>query len=319
MRVRALLIVNPRATTTTRPVLDLIVRTLAAEADIETVETRYREHARDIAAAAAAEGRDALLVLSGDGTINEVVNGLMQGAPIRAGHPAATASRLPALGAIPGGNANVFTRDLGLPGDPVAATRVISAGLAAGTTRTIGLGLAGRRYFTSNAGLGWDAEVVRAVEEARARGRRASPGLYMRMALRQYYLRTDRRHPALALETPAGPTIAPLGMALISNTTPWSYIGRHPVSPTPGASFDTGLDVFALRRLRTFSTLNAVRQMMRRDGRPPTGRYVVSLHDETEVTVSSREPTAIQVDGEYVGEGESVTFRSVPEALRVIA
>ena len=59
--------------------------------------------------------------------------------------------------------------------------------------------------------------------------------------------------------------------------------------------------------------------MMRRDGRAPTGRYVVSLHDETEVTVSSREPTAIQVDGEYIGEGESVTFRSVPEALRVIA
>ena len=187
MRVRALLIVNPRATTTTRPVLDLIVRTLAAEADIETVETRYRGHARDIATAAAAEGRDALLVLSGDGTINEVVNGLMQEVPIRAGHPPATASQLPALGAIPGGNANVFTRDLGLPGDPAAAARVISARLAAGTTRTIGLGLAGRRYFTSNAGLGWDAEVVRAVEEARGRGRRASPGLYMRMALRQYY------------------------------------------------------------------------------------------------------------------------------------
>ncbi|MGO9784341.1 MAG: diacylglycerol/lipid kinase family protein [Streptosporangiaceae bacterium] len=319
MRVRALLIVNPRATTTTRPVLDFIVRTLAAEADIETVETRYREHARDIAAAAAAEGRDALLVLSGDGTINEVVNGLMQEAPIRAGHPPATAGRLPALGAIPGGNANVFTRDLGLPGDPAAAARVIAARLAAGTTRTIGLGVAGRRYFTSNAGLGWDAEVVRAVEEARARGRRASPGLYMQMALRQYYRRTDRRHPALALETPAGTSVAPLGMALISNTTPWSYIGRHPVSPTPGASFDTGLDVFALRRLRTFATLNAMRQMMRRDGQLPTGRYVVTLHDEAEVTVSSREPAAIQVDGEYVGQAKSVTFRSVPEALRVIA
>ncbi len=319
MRVRALLIVNPRATMTTRPVLDSIVRTLAAETDIETVETRCRGHARDIAAAAAAEGRDALLVLSGDGTINEVVNGLMQEAPIRAGHPPATADQLPALGAIPGGNANVFTRDLGLPGDPAAAARVIGARLAAGTTRTIGLGVAGRRYFTSNAGLGWDAEVVRTVEEARAHGRRASPRLYMQMALWRYYRETDRRHPALALETPAGTSIAPLGMALISNTTPWSYIGRHPVSPTPGASFDTGLDVFALRRLRTFSTLNAMRQMMRRDGRPPTGRYVVSLHDEAEVTVSSREPAAIQVDGEYVGEAKSVTFRSVPGALRVIA
>jgi len=319
MRVRALLIVNPRATSTTKPVLDFIVRSLAAHAEIETVETRYRGDARDIAAAAAAGGRDALLVLSGDGTINEVVNGLMQEAPIRAGHPPASAGRLPAIGAIPGGNANVFTRDLGVPADPVAAVEVIGARLAAGTTRTIGLGLAGDRYFTFNAGLGWDAEVVRAVEDQRARGRRASPGLYMRMALREYYLRTDRRHPGLALESARGIAVPSLGMALVSNTTPWSYVGRHPVSPTPNASFDTGLDVFALRRLRTFSTLNAMRQMLRQTGRPPIGRYVLNLHDEPEITVCSGRPAALQVDGEYVGEAESVTFRSVPGALRVIA
>ena len=288
MRVGALLIVNPRATSATKAVRDSIVHALAAEAEIEIAETRYRGDARDIAAAAAAEGRDALLVLSGDGTINEVVNGLMQEVPIRAGHPPATAARLPAIAAIPGGNANVFTRDLGLPADPVAAVKMISARLAAGTTRTIGLGLAGDRYFTFNAGLGWDAEVVRAVEEQRARGRRASPGLYMRMALRQYYRHTDRRHPGLALETASGIAVPSLGMALISNTTPWSYIGRHPVSPTPDAAFDTGLDVFALRRLRTFSTLNAMRQMLRQAGRPPIGKYVLNLHDEPELTVRSR-------------------------------
>ena len=168
MRVRALLIVNPRATTTTKPILDFIAASLAAEADLETVETRYRGDARDIAATAAAEGWDALLVLSGDGTINEVVNGLMQAATSRAVHSPLTAAQLPAIAAIPGGNANVFTRDLGIPADPVAAIKVISARLAAGATRTIGLGLAGDRYFTFNAGLGWDAEVVRAVEDMRA-------------------------------------------------------------------------------------------------------------------------------------------------------
>ena len=114
MRVRALLIVNPRATTTTKPILDFIAASLAAEADLETVETRYRGDARDIAATAAAEGRDALLVLSGDGTINEVVNGLMQAATSRAVHSPLTAAQLPAIAAIPGGNANVFTRDLGI-------------------------------------------------------------------------------------------------------------------------------------------------------------------------------------------------------------
>ena len=331
MRVRALLIVNPRATTTTKPVLGTIVSTLAAQAEIEVVETRHRGDARDIAVRAAGEGWNALLVLSGDGTINEVVNGLMDQATIRAGQPAASstkpaesarpagpAGQLPAIGAIPGGNANVFTRDLGVPADPVAAVQVIAARLGAGTTRTIGLGLAGDRYFTFNAGLGWDAEVVRGVEEERAQGRPASTGLYVRTALRQYYRHTDRRHPELTVTAADGTEIDPVALAIISNTTPWSYAGQRPVSPTPAASFDAGLDAFMLRRLRTISTVNALRQMARRAGRPLTGKYVVNLHDQAEITVRSRKPVALQVDGDYVGDAESVTFRSVPDALRVI-
>jgi diacylglycerol kinase family enzyme len=329
MRVRALLIVNPRATTTTKPVLDVIVRTLAAKAEIEVVETRRRGDAREIASEAAAAGWDALLVLSGDGTINEAVNGLMDKASIRAGlssadsagsaGSAAPADQLPALGALPGGNANVFTRDLGVPSDPIAAVEQIGARLAAGSTRTIGLGLAGDRYFTFNAGLGWDAEVIRAVEDRRAQGQSASNGLYIRTALREYYLHTDRRHPNLTVQAADGTLIDPVGMALISNTTPWTYVGQRPVSPTPRASFDTGLDAFLLRRLRTISTLNTLRQMAGRAGRPMTGKYAVTLHDQAEITVRAREPAALQVDGDYVGDLDSVTFRSVPNALRVIA
>jgi diacylglycerol kinase family enzyme len=312
MRVRALLIVNPRATTTTKPVREVIVGTLAAKAEIEVVETRHRGDARDIAAGAAAAGWDALLVLSGDGTINEVVNGLMD-------KSSASADQLPALGALPGGNANVFTRDLGVPPDPLAAVEVIAARLAAGTTRTVGLGLAGDRYFTFNAGLGWDAEVIHAVERQRAQGRPASNRLYMRTALREYYLRTDRRHPNLSVQAADGTRIEPVGLALLANTSPWSYVGQRPMSPTPRASFDTGLDAFLLRRLRTISTLNAMRQMARRSGRPVTGKYAVTLHDQPEITVRAREPAALQVDGDYVGDFASVTFRSVPDALRVIA
>ncbi len=241
------------------------MRTLAARADVEVVETRHRGDAREIAARAVAEGWDALLVLSGDGTINEAVNGLMDKASIRAGRttmdPATAADQLPALGALPGGNANVFTRDLGVPSDPLAAVELIAARLAAGTTRTIGLGLAGDRYFTFNAGLGWDAEVIHAVEEQRAQGRPASNGLYMRTALQQFR-RADRRHPNLTVHTADGTRIGPVGLALIANTTPWTYVGRHPVSATPDASFDLGLDAFLLRRLRTISTLNTLRQMI---------------------------------------------------------
>jgi diacylglycerol kinase family enzyme len=322
MRVRTLLIVNPRATTTTKAVRDQIVRTLAARADIEVVETRHRGDAREIAARAVAEGWDALLVLSGDGTINEAVNGLMDKASIRAGRtttdPATAAGQLPALGALPGGNANVFTRDLGVPSDPLAAVELIAARLAAGTTRTIGLGLAGDRYFTFNAGLGWDAEVIHAVEEQRAQGRPASNSLYMRTALQQFR-RADRRHPNLTVHTVDGTRIGPVGLALIANTTPWTYVGRHPVSATPHASFDLGLDAFLLRRLRTISTLNTLRQMIMRPERPVIGKYACALHDQAEITVRAREAVALQVDGDYVGDRESVTFRCAPDAIRVIA
>jgi diacylglycerol kinase family enzyme len=318
--VRALLIVNPRATSTTTAGLDFIVRALSAGADLETVETRYRGHARDIAAAAVSQGVDAVLVLSGDGTINEVVNGLMQAAAARpADVPSAPAQRLPAIAALPGGNANVFIRALGVPGDLPAAVEYVGSRLAARATRTIGLGLAGDRYFTFNAGMGWDAEVVRAVEDQRAHGRQASSALYIWTALRQYYLATDRRQPSLTLKAGSGAAVDSLADAIITNTTPWTYVGRRPMSPTPDASFNTGLDLFGLRRLRTFTTLNSLRQMARRSGRPPSGKDVVILHDEAELTIYSQRPVTLQVDGEYVGEQESVTFRSIPEALRVIA
>ena len=105
---------------------------------------------------------------------------------------------------------------------------------------------------------------------------------------------------------------------MVSNTAPWTYLGRRPVNPSPLASFDTGLDVFALRRMRTVSTLNAVRQMLSGGNQQPNGRHVLSLHDLPSLTLRSDRPIALQVDGEYMGEHECVSFRSVPRALRVI-
>jgi diacylglycerol kinase family enzyme len=105
----------------------------------------------------------------------------------------------------------------------------------------------------------------------------------------------------------------------VSNTAPWTYLGRRPVNPNPQAGFDTGLDVFGLRTLRTVSTFRAIGQMLSTAGRPPRGRSVLSLHDVAEMTLRSARPAAFQVDGEYVGERECVRFLSVPDALRVIA
>jgi diacylglycerol kinase family enzyme len=322
--VPALLIVNPHATATTQLRRDVITHALASQLDLEVVETRYRGHAGTLARKAASDGFQLIMTLGGDGTVNEAVNGLLHG--LKPGTD-------PAFAPVPGGNANVFTRALGLPADPVDATGRILESLQAGRDRRVGLGCASPghtspgappgasldRYFTFNAGMGLDAETVRVIEGMREHGRTLTPGLYLRTALRQFYRVTDRRHPRLTLDRDGQSPVGHLFLGIISNTSPWTYLGRRPVNPSPGASFDTGLDIFALRRMRTINTLNALRQMFAQRSEPPRGRHVVSLHDQAGFTVRSDRPVALQVDGEYVGEHESVTFRAVPRALRVIA
>jgi diacylglycerol kinase family enzyme len=105
----------------------------------------------------------------------------------------------------------------------------------------------------------------------------------------------------------------------VSNTAPWTYVGRRPVQTNPEASFDAGLDVFGLRSLGTVRTLATLRQMLSQ-GRPgpPRGRGIVTAHNLAAVTLTADRPVAFQIDGEYVGEREQVCFRSVPGALRVV-
>ena len=335
--MRALLIVNPHATSTTRLRRDVIARALASAVELDIVETRYRGHATTLASGAAAEGYGLVLTLGGDGTVNEAVNGLLRGAPAgngQAGNGAAGQAgqdgaagqdgqaehngRLPALAPLPGGNANVFARSLGLPADPVDAADQVVDALAAHRCRSVGLGLADDRYFAFNSGLGIDAEVVRAVEGRRAHGRSVSPALYLRMALRQFYRLTDRRHPSVMLEQSGGGRDGPLFWCTVSNTSPWTYLGRRAVRTNPQASFDSGLDVFGMRTLSTASTLRTLRQMLVPRTEPPRGRGLVARHDLAELTLEADRPVAFQIDGEYVGERERVTFRAVPHAIRVV-
>jgi len=320
--VRALLIVNPRATSTTRLRRDVIASALASAVELEVVETRYRGHATKLAARARSEGYGLVLTLGGDGTVNEAVNGILGGA----GQPSAgrqtedrlPADRLPALAALPGGSANVFAGALGLGRDPVDAAGQILQALAEHRERTIGVGLAEGRYFTFNSGLGLDAEVVRAVQGLRAHGRPVTPALYVRLTLRQFYRQTDRRRPTLTIELAGQPSAGPVFLGIVSNTAPWTYLGGRAVQASPQAGFDTGLDVFAMSSLSSLGTWYAVGQMLTNNGKPPHGRHILTFHDQAVVTLRSERPVAFQIDGEYVGEREIVSFRSVPDALRVV-
>lgn len=303
--MRGLLIVNRNATSMTATVTDLAVRTLAGVLDLDVERTQYRGHARELAAATTA---DLVIVHGGDGSINEVVNGLMgltDGSPL--------------IGVIPGGGANVLARALGLPLDAAAAIRQVREAVAAGRHRTIGLGLAGDRYFTFSAGLGWDAEVVREVDRLRAQGRRESVPLFLRTLVHQYYAGTDRRRPALTLERDGEPPVSGLFMTIVTNRSPWTYLGNRPLLPVPNPDFNSGLDLLALQRLRLITVVNAVGQMLYVRSRPPRGRNLLSVLGSKSLTLRSARPIALQADGEYLGETEAVKFQFVPHALRIVA
>jgi diacylglycerol kinase family enzyme len=312
--VQGLLIVNRHATSMTETVIDLAVRSLAGLVDLDVERTKYRGHARELAAAARGE---LIIVLGGDGSINEVVNGVMSRDDASPGGDGAHGGP-PLIAVIPGGGANVLARALGLPVDAAAAIRRVQEVIAAGRYRTIGLGLAGDRYFTFSAGLGMDAETVREVERLRAEGRRESTPLFLRTMIRQYY-RTDRRRPALTLERNGQPPISDLFLTIITNRSPWTYFRDRPLLPVPNPDFNSGLDLLALRQIRLTTILGAVGQMLYIRSRPLRGRALMSVLGSESLTVRSARPIALQVDGEYLGETEAVKFQFVPDALRVVA
>ena len=304
--MRGILIVNPHATTAEANTAEHVTRSLAGLVDLDVAHTRYRGHARELAKAA---GADLVLVLGGDGAVNEAVNGVMADA----------ASRLPLIGVIPGGGANVFAQALGLPVGTEAAIGRIREVIAAESYRTIGLGLAGDRYFTFSAGLGLDAEVVHEVDQLRDKGSRESASLYLRTMMRQYYRGTDRRAPALTLHRDGQPPATGLFVCIVTNRSPWTYFRGRPLLPVPDPDFNSGLDLLALRRVRLTTILSAVGQMLWIRSRPPRGRHLLSVLGADALTLRALRPIAFQADGEYLGETEAVEFRFVPHAIRVVA
>ncbi|MDG4857504.1 diacylglycerol kinase family protein [Streptomyces sp. T-3] len=320
--MRALLVVNPAATTTSARTRDVLIHALASEMKLEAVTTEYRGHARDLGRQAA-ESKDIELVvaLGGDGTVNEVVNGLLHHGP---------RENLPGFAVVPGGSTNVFARALGLPNDPVEATGALLDALRSGSQRTVGLGLAGgtpgtddeavpERWFTFCAGFGFDAGVVGRVEQQRERGKRSTHALYVRQVVRQFLEEPNRRHGLVTLERPGEDPVHDLVMSIVCNTSPWSYLGNRPLYASPQASFDTGLDVLGLRKLTTPAVTRYATQLLTSTPeRGPQGKHAVTLHDLTDFTLQSKAPLPFQMDGDHLGLRTSVTFTGVRRALRVI-
>jgi diacylglycerol kinase family enzyme len=292
------LIVNPRASRVTPASARDVERALGSVAAVATRFTERPGHATELAAELRAY--DAVVVFSGDGGYNEVLNGIDGGPPV---------------GFVPGGGSNVLPRALGLPRDPRAAAARIGASLSAGRTRRISLGRANGRRFAFAAGVGLDAEIVRRVN-ARGRGaggRRPRDAYFVWTLMRVLLEQRGRYDPRLEIRG-----VGRAAFALVANADPYTYFGSLPVHFVPHARFEGGLDIVApvTVRAREFPVLVGAALAGRSNAAAPNIRY---LHDVEAVEVVCDGPMPLHVDGEDLGDVAGVTFSAERDAVDVVA
>ena len=292
----AALIVNPFSTRVTERGLEAVQRALEPYARIETIATSRRAHATELAREAA-NNHDAVLVFSGDGVFNEVVNGIDRPVP---------------LGFIPGGWTNVLPRALGLPRDPVAAARRIGEALEAGRTRSISLGRVNGRRFTFAAGVGADAELIRAIERRGRDQHGRLPGdlTVVWLLARQFAHRRGRYDTCLQIEG-----LGRAAFAMVANGHPYTYAGPFALHFAPRARFELGLDVVGPvciepRSLASF-TWRGVR------GRTQ-GKGFLYGHDLDRIRIFCDRPLPLQVDGEDLGDVREAEFEAERDAVKVL-
>jgi diacylglycerol kinase family enzyme len=306
---RGLLIVNPKASTGSRRRTRWVVKKLGKVLDLDVELSRSRGDGEELAKRGAGEGYDVVLSLGGDGTVNEVVNGLLAGGR--------AAADTPVFAPIPAGSTNVFARALGLPWDRRRASIAIVDALEEGRERTVNLGRATGedvdRLFTFCAGLGWDASIIKKVESYR---KKRNLGAHYARAVMAELNEHGVEGDTIEVELSTGEVDLSEGMVVVQNCAPWTYLGTLPVNLNARASFNAGLDVLILRKLGlSDAARTAASLLVGRDG--PDGKHAVTHHDLSRIRLRASLPQAFQLDGDYLGERTELELSSVPAALRV--
>ncbi|CAB4329588.1 unannotated protein [freshwater metagenome] len=307
--MRALLVVNTFATTTNAQIQTEITQILSKAFDLKVINTAGRNDA--ISIAHQAQDYEIIIGLGGDGTLNEIANGLLLDGPNPTG---------PILAAIPGGNGNVFIRNMGMSKNPIVASQQLISAVAKNQIRTIGVGKITTenisRWFLFNAGIGLDAAVLAQMEARRENGKLVSDTAYAVLALREL-LRTDRKNPALSLVSETGQIFRNAYFALLVNLAPWAYLGERPLNPLPNAGHDTALDLYAPTALSFPVIVRLIRRAIAGNS-TELDNDVITLHDQNRLHIQSDRLHWIQVDGDVVTQSNELTAIHVPAALRVL-
>lgn len=308
-----LLIVNPYATTVSDRLKNLVVYALQGRFDVEAVSTQAQNHATEIGREALDGGYDVVVAFGGDGTLNEVANGV-------------AGTDLP-VAILPGGSTNVVARTLGMPNDVVDATEHLLSLADDWSPRKIDLGTVDDRYFVFACGAGIDATVVKRVDRNPTLKGNAGPYYYSWAGVSSFY-RKYLVNPIRVRTTVDGHDPVEGITAIVQNSDPFTYFASRPIRVCEGIAIDDGtLSLAVLKRAaqrdmptlisRLFSeTKPAARHKQVIHFNNVTGAVVETVSKDKQGAVR---PFPLQVDGDYLGERDRIELRAAPGALTVVA
>jgi diacylglycerol kinase family enzyme len=306
-RKRMLVIVNPSATMVRPRLRNLVIAALQGRYDVDAIDTQARDHATDLCREARHEGYDVVVAFGGDGTVNEVANGL-------------AGSDTP-MTCLPGGATSVLCKMLGIPGDIIDATEHLLRMADDWRPRRIDLGSANGRAFTYASGFGLDASIVKRIDRQPRLKQHRLRDVYFVYAAIETVLREYVRDPP-RMEVHAGGAVDDAISAIVQNGDAFTYLGDRPLALVPGAGLDSGtLAGLALRRARArdippvaLRVLSSRRTLV---GYP----QIVAFRDVEGLRLVSSDGRAIplQVDGDHIGDVTEAVYEVRPRALAVVS
>ena len=302
--MNVLLLVNSSASSVTARSRVVIQNALSADHDVTLAETSRRGHATRLAQGAAAAGTEVVVVLGGDGTLNEAANGL--------------AGTECALAALPGGSTNVFARTIGMPNDPIEATGDLLDALADGHIRRVGLGSVNGRYFLFHVGMGFDAAAVAQVERRSGLKRYAGHPLFVFAALDTWTRHYDRSRPRFSVRFADGSVVDDGYFSICLNTNPYTYLGNRPLNLATEATLDRGLAVVTLRTLAFGRTMRIIGSALGNGKYLRSSRWTDHRTDLSSLTVTGYGPFPYQVDGDHLGDTELLEIKHEPNVLDLV-
>jgi diacylglycerol kinase family enzyme len=306
-RKRMLVIVNPYASTVSPRLRNLVVSALAGRYEVEAVDTQSRNHATDLVREAAHEGYDVVVSYGGDGTVNEVANGL-------------AGSETP-MSCLPGGATNVLCKMLGIPGDVIDATQHLLRLADDWTPRRIDLGVANGRAFTYSSGFGLDASVAKRIDRNLKLKASRVRDLYFVYCALETVLREYVRHPPRIEVDVGGETVRAI-TTIVQNGDPFTYLDEKPIRLAEGATLDSGtLAGVALRGARPHDVPTIMLRLLSKRRSVIGHRQVHHFAGVRELRCESADerPIPLHVDGDHVGDVTEAVFGIRPGALLVVA